>query len=148
MLLLLRFFTFFTFFFKIQKKNFCRFLPCFIRFLELCFLTVEQRLAAAVSCLGRPITKGINRWTGFRYSYARWLQATTGNASWWRLVNTGKCQVNHLGPLIRLKTATGHTQHCHFIKMAMLSDFIITHPENSHSFCRPTEVRRLNWYAV
>ena len=36
MLLLLRFLRFFTFFQNAKSRDFLRFLPCFIRFLELC----------------------------------------------------------------------------------------------------------------
>jgi len=35
MLLVLRFFTFFTFFQNPKSRDFSRFLPCFLRFLEL-----------------------------------------------------------------------------------------------------------------
>jgi len=44
MLLLLRFFYVFTFFQNPKKRDFLRFLPCFIRFLELCLRVLQTRV--------------------------------------------------------------------------------------------------------
>jgi len=53
MLLLLCFFTFFTFFRNPKSRDFLRFLPCFVRFLELSFVcrTYVLLLTYAGTCI-------------------------------------------------------------------------------------------------